>query len=158
MEYRAEKKSEIKFNQCVDNLWAGMTLDGFYTDGHIAVKPNDLMNKKIPATVMNKTIETSIKEMFVPENAQEYKYVCIYQIPDDKKTMDIVKLQNTQTKENLFINRKYLDNMLTYYPNAKPVGTDKNHAVLFYEDTTLVGLIMPFVIDKMAAERLEIEL
>lgn len=157
MEYKPMKKSHVKFD--VNDHYTGISKDDFFTEGHMAIKLNLELEQKMPASIANQKIEKiSIQEMFVPESVDEYKYVCIYQVPDDKKAMDIVKMQNIQTEENLFVNRKYLDNVLTYYPGAQPVGTDKNHPVLFYNDEILVGLIMPFVIDNNAAERNGIEL
>lgn len=146
MEYKAAKKNHVKYDK--SDQWSGISKNEFFTTGIYAIKLNNEIKSKLPAIVFDQKADVDICEMFVPESINEYKYECIYQVTKDKKLLDIVKLTNIDTDECLFIQRKYIDVILTYYPDAKPSGTDKNHAVLFYQSDALIGVIMPFLPSK----------
>jgi hypothetical protein len=119
-----------------------MTEDGFYTNGHYAIKATQTDLPK--GTLLQSPKEDFKFSKVFPKDLQPAKIVGEYFEgfgKDEIAKAHVISKDGT----DLSYNAQYIDSILTKYPNAKPFTTPKNDAsiLLFKDGKNVVGGVMP---------------
>jgi hypothetical protein len=143
-EFKARKQNLIEREPHPNGTPKQSYGDGFFTDGHYAVKLPEKPKTKKPISTGKKAPD--VKTVMPTKGLKEAKVVGEFRGPWPEEAATIVHVIVKDGTE-IFLNAKYVDLILTKYPKAKPHVADAGTGVVFKVGKETVGLIMPMRIE-----------